>query len=165
MDQNKDYKIYDNFFDKDYFSQLQEVITGRDIPWTYVKRINDKHVQNDYECYFEHIVYFHEPKSHAYGFLQPLYHLLDIKSLIQIKFNCYPSKEKLIVHAPHSDANFDHKGALIYVNTCDGFTKLHNGDEINSIENRVLKFNPVLIHSSTNCTNAKARFTININYF
>ena len=165
MQENEKYEIYDNFLPADYFKQIQDVILGKEIPWTFVTQINNEHVDVDNECYFEHVVYFHEPKSHVYSLLQPLYDFLDIKSLMRIKLNCYPSKQNLVIHPPHVDAEYDHKGALIYCNTCDGFTKLHNGDEINSVSNRLLKFNPGLMHSSTNCTNSKARFTININYF
>ena len=44
-------------------------------------------------------------------------------------------------------------------------TILNDDIMIESVENRVLLFDPSLPHSSTTCTNAKARFNININYF
>ena len=53
---------------------------------------------------------------------------------------------------------------MFYFNTCDGYTKLNDGTKVESVANRALFFDPSIPHQSTNCTNAKARFNININY-
>jgi hypothetical protein len=49
--------------------------------------------------------------------------------------------------------------------TCDGFTSLDDGTKIESIENRLLLFDSNKPHASSTCTNAKARFNMNFNYF
>jgi hypothetical protein len=51
------------------------------------------------------------------------------------------------------------------LNTCDGFTSLDDGTKIESIENRLLLFDSNKPHASSTCTNAKARFNMNFNYF
>ena len=169
LDEGTHYKIIDNFFEEEYFKKLQDSIihnSNSNVPWSFVEKVNSKHDhENDNECYFEHVIYFRQPCSDIYQLLEPLWNLLEIKSLIRIKANCYPSKENIVKHAPHVDAPFDHNGALIYLNTCDGYTELVDGTKVESVENRVLLFNAGLEHSSTNCTNAKARFNINVNYF
>ena len=88
------------------------------------------------------------------------------KSLIRIKANAYPKNgNKIIKHRPHIDNSFEHKGAIFYLNTNNGKTILKDGTEIDSIANRMLLFDSSKSHSSTNCTDAKMRFNININYF
>ena len=162
-----DYEVKDNFFDSNYFQELVAVITNqRDtlVPWYFNDQLNDHHTEDDTEFYFHHIFYLHEPWSPAYDLLRPLWDLFDIKSLLRIKANCYPSKENLVVHPPHTDFSFSHKGAIISLNTCDGYTLLEDGTKIDSVANRVLFFDPGKMHSSTTCTNAKARFNINVNW-
>ena len=68
-------------------------------------------------------------------------------------------------HGQHRDYPIPHKGAIIYLNTCDGFTRLEDGTKVESVQNRILLFDASTLHNSTNTTNAKGRFNININYF
>ena len=53
---------------------------------------------------------------------------------------------------------------MFSINTNDGGTIL-SGNKIDSIENRVVLFDGNKPHSSSTCTNQKARFNINFNYF
>ena len=64
----------------------------------------------------------------------------------------------------HVDYNFSHKGALYYLNTCDGHTKIE-GENVETIANRMVFFDAGEEHNSTNCTNDKFRVNINFNYF
>jgi hypothetical protein len=57
------------------------------------------------------------------------------------------------------------KYTVFSLNTCDGFTSLEDGTKIESIENRLLLFDSNKPHASSTCTNAKARFNMNFNYF
>jgi hypothetical protein len=162
-----DYEVKDNFFDVNYFQQLVTAITNeRDtlVDWHFNSHLNDNHTGKDTEFYFHHVIYLHEPWSRSYDLFRPLWELFEIKSLMRIKANCYPSKEKLVVHPPHTDFDFSHKGAIISLNTCDGGTVLEDGTMIDSVANRVLFFDPGRPHSSTTCTNDKARFNINVNW-
>lgn len=54
---------------------------------------------------------------------------------------------------------------IFYLNTNDGFTILNGETKINSVENRILLFDPSELHSSTTCTNDKCRVNVNFNYF
>ena len=92
---------------------------------------------------------------------------IHIESLFRIKANLYfPSKKKEIQHhAPHRDTDFKHQGALFFLTTCDAPTTMEDGTEIESIENRLLLFDPTTMHSSSSPTNAPYRVTINFNYF
>jgi hypothetical protein len=114
---------------------------------------------------FQHLVFEHRQLSPLYEMFEPVWKAFDIKSLMRIKCNCYPATEKLITHPAHQDYPFEHKGAIIYINDNDGYTILNDGTKVESKANRVLFFDASKMHSSTNCTNAKARFNINVNYF
>lgn len=168
LEKDLHYKVIDNFLDKDYFNQIKESIIENQqglLGWTFVSQINSEHTALDNNCYFEHTIYNQGPQSALYELFEPLWTLLDIKSLIRIKANCYPAKDSIVLHDAHKDAEFDHNGAILSLNDCDGYTQLVDGTKIESKANRLLLFNPGLNHSSTNCTNAKARFNINVNYF
>jgi hypothetical protein len=97
--------------------------------------------------------------------LQPLVDFLEVKSIIRIKGNFYPRTTEVEEHVPHYDYEFSHKGAIFSLNTCNGFTRLKDGTKIDSVENRMLLFDPSEYHNSSSCSDEKARFNINFNYF
>ena len=76
----------------------------------------------------------------------------------------YPSTPVITHHEPHVDLEYEHKGAIFYINTNNGVTVLEDGTEIESIENRLLLFDSSKKHNSTSCTDAKVRVNINFNY-
>jgi len=160
------YKVIDNFLDSKLFDRIYtNVILSYNHNWRYSPALNINHVTEDNECYFESLI-FQEGRiySENYKLFDALWTMLNIKKLLRIKANCYPSKETLVEHAPHVDFPYNHSGAILYLNTCDGYTKLHDGAIVESVRNRILLFNAGLKHQSTNCTNSKARFNINFNF-
>ena len=90
---------------------------------------------------------------------------LKPRALVRIKANLYQCTPKIIKHGEHADFDWEHKGALYSLNTCNGGTILEDGTKIESKENRMLLFDPSKPHASTTCTDQPARFNININYF
>ena len=108
---------------------------------------------------------FIDMTGNCFKCLKPLIDKLNVKSLIRIKANLYHKTEKLIFHKPHLDYDFKHKGAILYLNTCNGYTVLNGGTKIKSVENTLLLFDSSKTHNSTNCTDKKIRLNININYF
>ena len=113
-----------------------------------------------------HIFYDNNlPCSKHFEKLLELLDALEVNALIRAKANLYPNTQKLIEHEVHNDYEFSHRGAILYLNTCDGYTKLEDGTKVDSIANRVLIFDASTKHCSTTTTNAKARFNINLNYF
>ena len=159
--------IIDNFFDKKYFQELQSYFLDQPtrVPWFFVPTMNRDHVEDNTMSYFEHLVYQDRVNSDFFNILEPIVEHFQMKELLRIKCNCYPATQELVTHPAHKDYEFSHKGAIISINTCDGYTLLSDGTRVPSVANRVLFFNPSEMHSSTNCTNAKARFNINVNYF
>jgi hypothetical protein len=64
----------------------------------------------------------------------------------------------------HNDFPFEHKGAILSLNTCDGGTWVEN-KFVKSEENQVIFFDPSKPHCSTSCTDNQVRVNIILNYF
>jgi len=160
------YTVIDNFLNKEDFITLKNSIINKEFSWYFQDLINDNHSKNDLTCYFTHLIYEHTPNSSIYPMVFNLFfNKLKMKSLLRIKCNCFPSTEKIRINKEHVDFPFKHNGAVFSLNTCDGFTSLEDGTKIESIENRLLLFDSNKPHASSTCTNAKARFNMNFNYF
>lgn len=165
------YIVYDNFLSSSEYGYVKQYME-RDFPWKLQGRINNNDKTNQ-DRYFATNAY------HAYeGGWQDgdgiernpfitISSKLHIHALFRIKGNLYfPSRtSKVEHHAKHSDTPFKHQGALFFLTTCDAPTTMADGTEIESIENRLLLFDPVSMHSSSSPTNAPYRITINFNYF
>jgi len=161
-----DYKIIDNAFTKDVFNTIRDMVFGTEFPWYYADTVANKGVEDDH-FYFTHTFYNHQqPNSDFFPKLLPMLNsdVFDIKAMIRIKGNLYPRTEKMLHHENHTDTSFKHKGAIWYMNTNNGYTILKDGTKIESVENRVLLFDPGQSHNSTTCTDVKARININMNF-
>jgi hypothetical protein len=175
----KDYKIIDNFLPTDIFNELQKFMLPQahnfvpdmeQIYWCYTPGV--VHVKDAFKeweiYYFTHLIYNDD------AIMSPLYNnefvgcirkSADIKSLMRMKANMFPHTETLLEHDPHFDFPFSHKGGILSINTCDGYTKLEDGTKIDSVANRLLLFDASKLHSSTTTTNQSVRVNINFNYF
>ena len=165
------YKVIDNFLDDKYFDSLVTLFTdttkkgNTKMPWFFQSSISNTGVVEDNLFYMTHMFYDRNvPKSPHYEILLPMIRKLEGKCLIRVKANLYPSTETLYEHKLHFDYPYSHSGAILSLNTCDGYTKLEDGTKINSVANRMLLFDPNEEHCSTTTTNVSARINININY-
>lgn len=158
-------KVIDNFLPKENFNEIAQLLMGESFPYYFVDGVAYK---KDSMFYFMHHFYHRNvPTSDWFNFINKnLLSKIDFFALIRVKANCYPSSKEKIIHDKHVDYdnNIKSKGIILSLNTCDGGTILHNGKEIKSVANRALFFDPMKPHCSTNCTDQKARFNININY-
>ena len=173
------YEVIDNFLDEEYFNSLVDLFTQTVpgftgyglMPWYFFSNVlhpeeHEKLVaQNKLFYEFNSVLYDQRsPTSPYYENMIPLLDKLDARCLIRIKANLYPNTEILHEHSMHTDYPFFHSGAVLSLNTCDGYTKLVDGTKIDSIANRVLLFDASKLHRSTTTTNVPARINININY-
>jgi hypothetical protein len=159
-----EYKIVDNFLQKEAFLEIKNIVMGSEFQWFYNNSVSYKNKKDGF--YFTHTFYSnYKTNSEKMYLLNPIIEKIQPKSIIRIKANLYPKTKKIFEHGKHKDCEFSHKGFLFYINTNDGFTRLKDGTKIESIENRGLFFDPYLEHNSTNCTNQDARININFNYF
>tara|TARA_E500000318_G_scaffold79642_1_gene74675 strand:+ start:245 stop:853 length:609 start_codon:yes stop_codon:yes gene_type:complete len=165
------YVVYDNFLNAEEYGIIKQYLgPGGGFPWKLGARINSNDESND-DMYFATMIYYSYHDGWQAGINRHPFHTITskihIESLFRIKSNLYfPSKTgKVEHHAPHRDSEFKHQGALFYLTTCDAPTTMADGTEIESIENRLLLFDPTSMHSSSSPTNAPFRVTINFNYF
>ncbi len=161
-------KVIDNFLPIDVFQNIQRHITSPGTPWFFqnsVADFDDKMTHSNYM--YTHMVYEKNQRiSSLYDELLPLveHPELDVKALLRIMINSYPYTNKILKHAKHSDYEYSHKGVILYLNTCDGYTWCQ-GEKVYSVANRVLIHDPSIPHHSTNTTNDQRRVICNMNYF
>jgi len=158
------FRVIDNFLDQSLFEVVKHIGSNPEFPWYYNEDISGEGIEKD--CYFTHILYSNNEKSSWFNLVVPIIDTLsDVKSLVRIKANSYFRTETLVHHKDHVDYSFDHKAAIFYVNTNDGYTVINNEHKIESVANRILIFNPQVPHHSTNCTDQQRRVNVNFNYF
>jgi len=166
-------EVIKNFLSKDAHDKIKSVMCNLDtfshveFPWFLSRNVASTSSNIDKEFYMYHPFYWdHAPTSEWFNeLLIPLMQQLQPKSLIRIKGNLYPATDNILEHEPHIDDNFNHKGAVYFVNNNNGYTTINDGTKIESIENSVLLFDPSEPHFSSTCTDDKFRVTINVNYF
>jgi hypothetical protein len=163
------FKVIDNFLNDDDLNNVKDNLF--DAPLYFqptVAGMNDSNRYWDY--YFSYSIYKNnKPQSKIFNniyniFIPKFQKYGTIKSLLRIKLNFYPYTETLKEHGQHVDYDFPCYGAVFSLNTCDGFTRLDDGTKIDSVENRILFFDPSLKHNSTTTTNSSARWNINFNF-
>jgi len=156
-------QVIDNFLPKDEFKKIQDLFMSANFPYYFNNSVADEY---DKDFYFTHTLYDKNVvNSDFFKKVDPLLTKLNTMFLRRVKVNCYTKTEKLIKHKAHRDLPpaLSHKGAILSLNTCNGGTYIGK-KFIKSVENRILLFDPSVLHSSTNCTDQQARFNININW-
>ena len=86
------------------------------------------------------------------------------KEIFRIKINLTMRTEKLFNHVYHIDLPNKCTTAIFYVNSNNGKTIFKQGDEVDSVANRMVVFNSDLEHAATSHTDEKTRVVINFNY-
>lgn len=154
-------EIKENFISQKDFKNISDVVISSHLPY-YFK--DDVAYDGDKDFYFTHELFNEKgQKSSYFDLVVPVLDKLEISTLLRVKVNCFPKTEKIIKYDEHSDFPFKHNGAVFYINTCNGGTWLKD-KFIKSVANRLFLFDSNKLHRSTNCTDKKCRFNININY-
>jgi hypothetical protein len=160
------YEIIDNFLQKEDFENIKNLIFNPNFSWNLapVVTTDQENLPTTSSYYFTHMLwsgFYIDPQVQSFA---PLLNGMDCKSVMRIKANLYPSTENISHHQNHIDYNFSHRGAIFYLNTNNGLTVVEN-EKVESIENRLLLFDPSKPHHSTTCTDEKCRININFNFF
>jgi hypothetical protein len=152
-------QIIDNFLSDIEFDEVFSMIADTEFPWFYgLVTSGSKYSQ------FTHCFYNHDQPTHYYPRLRFFREKLKVKSLVRIKANLNPRTETLEEYNYHIDYE-DMKTAILYLNTCDGYTKFKTGEKVDSVKNRIVIFDSNLEHTGTSCTDQFGRLVINFNYF
>jgi len=153
------YKVIDNFLPSGYFKDIKNILMSNN--FACIK--DDKS-----DLSFYNVIYGADrPLSNFDDKLLEFKKELSLTSSIKIRADMYPRTPKFKRHFWVNEFDVSHKGALFFINTNDGVTILEtqNGKvEIDSVENRILIYDPTQLFAITTCTNQKVRVTLNFNY-
>jgi len=162
-----DYKIIDNALPEEEFYKIKSLIFNQIFPWYYNDYVAHEY-DNSSTGYFIHDFYNFDKNPMVgsnFTSILPILALIQPRSLMRVRANLYLRTSEIEYHDKHVDKNYDHNGAILYLNTNNGCTVLEDGTKIESLENRILLFNPGKLHSSTSCNDQSYRSNIIINYF
>ena len=158
-------EIIDNYLAPELFAKVKDGFIGsQNVPWFLQKDVSGKGEEK--YPYFTHLIHAnHQSNSNKFDpLIVPIIFCFGVKAVIRIKANMYPRTDELYHYQDHIDCDYEHKAAILYLNTNDGYTVI--GDtKVESIENRLLKFDASIPHHSTTCTDAQFRANINFNFF
>ena len=160
-------KIIDNYFTDADFKRITNIFESPLCPWYYAKGIVDHDDNNALDDYFFcHMVYERlQPVSNYFFDLIKILEPKNLGVITRIKCNMYPRTTMVNIHPWHTDSITQQlNGALLMLNTCDGFTGFKNGERAYSVANRMVLFDSSEEHHSTSTSDASVRMTLNINY-
>tara|TARA_R110000796_G_scaffold49304_1_gene117777 strand:+ start:1237 stop:1776 length:540 start_codon:yes stop_codon:yes gene_type:complete len=166
------YKLYKNFLPKKLFTSISNLHQELKFPWFYSsfvgykeeKKISEMDRLNNF--YFSSLLYEDGKifNPHFNLIKDVLDYIPDFKQLIRIKSNLYTNLNKIYEHQPHIDRNEPHKTLILYLNTCNGFTRLEDRTIIKSVSNNALILDGNIYHNSSTADDQAIRLTVNINY-
>ena len=152
-------EIIDNFLSDSEFDEVFSMIANTEFPWYFGMVVSGSKYSQ-----FTHCFYNYDQPTHYYPKLRFFREKLKVKSLVRIKANLNPKTQTLEEHNYHIDYA-DMKTAILYLNTCDGYTKFKTGEKVDSVKNRIVIFDSNFEHTGTSCTDQYGRLVINFNYF
>ena len=159
-------EVIDNFLPNHVFEHIQRHVMSFETVWLFQSSVAYRTDEMRLDNYMYNNMAYNKncPRSSLFKELRPLIDQLNAKSIIRILLNSYPYTPELLIHEDHVDFNYSHKGAILYLNTCDGYTYCE-GEKVFSVANRLLLHDPSKSHHSTTTSNAQRRIICNVNYF
>ena len=179
--QKCDLKIIDDFLPEEKFKRLQDMFNHEETSWFYTPGISDDDSSAKYSAnnpldnfMFAHMIYTDLiPRSNSFEEVRDIILPrlqqeigIDFQCMTRMKANLYPRTHEVNIHPWHVDTNNQPalRGALLMLNTCDGFTGFIDGTQVDSVANRMVLFDATEKHHSTSTSNASVRLTLNVNY-
>lgn len=162
------YDVFDNFLSDAEFSTLQSLVVGNSrFNWNITSTVSSDRdtAEENWNWYGFHNLYSARPLSEHYNIIDSIFcGKFNLQTWIRIKVNFYPYTSEIKEHKQHRDLPYSHFGAVFHLNTCDGFTRMPNGDKVDSVANRIVFFDPAEYHNSSTTSNQKGRYNINFNW-
>ncbi len=159
--------IIDDFLPPSLFNDIQSLLMGPDINWSYVNGATQMDDTSD-EFYFVHKVLSPTESSPIFNHIKPLLYFMDdrlkfyIDSLLRINCTMCTNQGKAIRQAMHTDFTVPHYTGIFYVNTNNGPTIVED-TKVDSIANRFLLFNGLTNHAASLQDDTKTRVNIVFN--
>lgn len=156
-------EIIDNVLEPHILKDIRSRLLHDSFPW-YVESTN-KDADN---CYLIHVFQHIDGVCSEFSEITyPILNYIQPKAITRTKANFYDGTLNVEQHEWHKDYDWEHKGAIFYLNSNDGYTEFRDGTKVESVENRLLLFDPSVEHRSTSCSvlSAPYRLNMNFNYF
>lgn len=159
-------EVIDNFLDEHDFQVLASHLVNDQPKWGLIQGINQI---GDGTVQFVNPLYAGgAPRSPDYDLIQPILDKLNVGVVIRCKVNCNLPTEEIKEYGMHRDIeelNVDGlKIAVLYINGNDGYTHIKDYGKVESVPNRLVKFDNDMLHSGSSCTNAIFRMVLNLVY-
>lgn len=170
------HNIQDDYLDKETYSNIKEIIMSEtNFSWFFSNSQNTyaSEQNNDLDSfYFYHVLFSTSTiNSPFFDYFIPLFSKMKINALINARLNLVTNTYGNGRNAKHKDTyshNLDHKIAIFHFTTNNGATVLCSGNKekrIETVENRLIKFNGDTEHYSVHQTDANRRVLLNLNYY
>jgi hypothetical protein len=154
---------YDNFLDQHSFVKIKELVFGSSFPWFYFPTMAYEDSKDG--SWFGHLLMINNRKSNHIQYFENLFNKIKVKELLNAKVACQIFPSVSDYHVDRFSEKMNHKTAIFYLNTNNGYTEFKTGEKIFSIENRLLIFDCKKIHRGINQKNTERRIFLNINYY
>jgi len=166
-------EIIDNALDEGYFNSIVSTAKSAFFPWYYKTESTQKGekmadiAESYYGYQFTHMLYFNQiPMSeHFENLMIPVLEKLNCFSLVRMSMNFMPPMKENKLQGFHTDSPTPCRSAVLYLNTNNGKTVFENGEEIESVANRLIVFDSNLKHSGMTTTDLCGRYVLNVLFF
>tara|TARA_R100001086_G_scaffold152726_1_gene81291 strand:- start:236 stop:763 length:528 start_codon:yes stop_codon:yes gene_type:complete len=164
------YEVIDNFLDLELYTKIKLFLKHEKTPWFLREEDTGIPGGKSKNGFFSFCAYNHGMPDNFdfYNLSLPILSKLKCFTPIQIRANLTFRDIDSIESSWHKDHHCESGvTAILYFNTCNAKTVLKINDKIiniNSKENRLLKFNSPIMHKVLYHTDVHKRFVINFNY-
>jgi hypothetical protein len=161
-------QVIDDFISSEDHQFIHNLLLkNTDFPWYYNDSVTYADEAEVDDSQLTHMFYKdYTVNSSFFGSLQALVQKLNPSALVRVKanLNMYNGNNK--THQFHVDVpHFTGKTAVYYVNTNNGATLFESGEEVLSVQNRIVIFDANIKHAKKNATDTKSRCVINFNFY
>jgi hypothetical protein len=160
------FDVKDNLLSENAFNDLKTKMTSNVFPWFYQEGRVD---ENDGLPALTHSFYNNnQVKSNFYDILSNIIEAYKMKTIIRIKANFDYKNTKSFrtnIHTDLADPAEGFKTGIFYLNDNDGKTYFENGNLVDSVANRFVKFSQSLKHGTQTHTDTNYRIVINFNWY
>lgn len=177
-------KIIDNFLTKEEHQNIKEILCGGKFLWNKSTILPSSmfELDSNYNIQFIHrfvyvtrntnngeTIFYNLQESEYFYLVKPIIDKINPKEILRIKGNLTINRgmrEKTGFHIDVSREVYYSKGltGVYYVNTNNGATLFETGEQVDSVENRIVIFPNQLRHSTLTHNDTPYRVVINLNW-
>ena len=160
-------EVFDGFLSKEDHEKMTMFFTSKNFPWFLGKK---SYAFADLQlCHMLYNCSGSIQQSPYLEHISPILRQLKLVSISRIKVNCQLLRETPVKSDYHHDLVIDDvvepsvTNLIYYLNSNNGYTEFENGDIVESVANRVVKFPNTLKHRGVSQTDSEFRIVFNFN--